>query len=197
MKIYHTKSFVYCFVLFSMLFPSCMHTLMMSGQNNHEGMESNTYTKEVTGNDVVLTITIPPMIVRKESAITITMRSTKTLPDSIPLVYTITHSGGTVSPSEHSHDEMEDQEHFAPIRENIFLKNGALSVPFTPTAMGHYAMTVETTFDTTPIRSELRFTAHKKKESGFMGMSGMWEYPLLGIAVMGAMMLAMWGIRGS
>ena len=43
---------------------------------------------------------------------------------------------------------------------------------------------------------ETDFMVHEQQRKGMMGMGGMWDYPLLGVVVMGTMMVGMWAIGG-
>ena len=40
------------------------------------------------------------------------------------------------------------------------------------------------------------FMVHEKKSNGMMGMGGAWDYPIIGVLVMGTVMVGMWAIRG-
>lgn len=185
--------------LLSLTFSSCMHAVMMGGHEGHEGMESTTITKEVSSGDYTLAVTIPPMEANREVTISITLKSKDGVPDSATIHFMIMKSEMGGATSGHDHGSKGDSEEFKPIHQTVSIINGTASVAHTPTSIGQFSLSVETVVDSVALSTELNFMVHEKKGQGMMGMMGMgadWDYPILGVLAMGAMMITMWAVRG-
>ncbi|NUN68941.1 MAG: hypothetical protein HUU02_04460 [Bacteroidetes bacterium] len=182
--------------LLGLTFSSCMHAVMMGSHDSHEGMESTTVTKEVSSGDYTLAVTIPPMETNKDVSISVSLRSKSSIPDSGIVHYMITKSSMDGASTSHKHGTKEDSEEFKPIHQTISIINGTTSFAHKPTSTGQFTLSVETTVDSVVLSTELNFMVHEKKGHGMMGMGADWDYPILGVLAMGAMMITMWAVRG-
>ncbi|MHB1051123.1 MAG: hypothetical protein ACYC09_13675 [Bacteroidota bacterium] len=182
--------------ILGLTFSSCMHAVMMGSHDSHEGMESITVTKEISRDDYTLTVTMPPMETRIEKTIAITLKSKSGIPDSVTIHYIITKSVMDGASSDHEHSIKDDSEEFKPIHQSISIINGAASIAYDPTKPGRFTLSVETTVNSVDLSNELSFMVHENKGHGMMGMGADWDYPIIGVFAMGAMMVTMWAIRG-
>jgi len=176
-----------------------MHAVMMGSHDSHEGMESVSITKEISSGDYTLAVTIPPMETNKEVIISISLKSKGKVPDSATLHFMIMKSEMGGATSGHDHGSKGDSEEFKPIHQTVSIINGMASIAHKPTSAGQLTLSVETTVDSVALSTELNFMVHEKKGKGMMGMMGMgadWDYPILGLLAMSAMMLTMWAVRG-
>ncbi|MFA5833920.1 MAG: hypothetical protein WDA22_10645 [Bacteroidota bacterium] len=194
MKIDYLKITV--IALLGLFFSSCMHAVMMGSHDNHEEMESISVSKETSSGDYSLAVTIPPMETNKENIITVTLRSKSGVPDDATIHYMITKSEMDGASNGHEHGLKNDSEDFKAIHQTISILNGAAFIPYEPTIPGRFTFSVKTTVDSVALSTDLNFTVHEKKEHGMMGMGGDWDYPILGVLAMSAMMISMWAIRG-
>jgi hypothetical protein len=182
--------------LLGLFFSSCMHAVMMGSHDSHEGMESITVTKEISSGDYTLAVTIPPMETNKEKTIAITLKSNSGIPDSATIHYMLTKSEMDGASTAHEHGTKNDSEDFKSIHKTVSIINGTASVAYTPTNAGRFTLSVETTVDSVALTTELNFMVHEKKGHGMMGMGADWDYPILGVLAMSAMMITMWAVRG-
>jgi len=176
-----------------------MHAVMMGSHDGHEGMESVSIMKEVSSGDYTLAINVPPMETNKEVTIAITLKSKSGVSDSAIVHYMIMKSATDDASTGHEHSSKDDSEQFKPIHQSVSLINGTASVAHTPTSTGQFTLSVETMVDSVALSTELNFMVHEKKVKGMMGMMGMgadWDYPIIGVLAMSAMMITMWAIRG-
>ncbi|MHB1050277.1 MAG: hypothetical protein ACYC09_09385 [Bacteroidota bacterium] len=194
MKIDYLKIAV--IALIGLFFSSCMHAVMMGGHGDHEGMESITVTKEVSRGDYTLAVTIPPMESNKEKTITVTLKSNSGIPDSATIHYMLTKSEMDGASTAHDHDMKDDSEDFMPIHKTVSIINGAASFAYKPTNAGRFTLSVETIVNSASLSAELNFMVHEKKGHGMMGMGADWDYPIIGVLAMSAMMVTMWALRG-
>lgn len=196
MKNIQLKMVMFVVGVLGLTFSSCMHAVMMGSHDSHEGMGSITITKEVSRDDYTLAITIPPMETSKEKTIAIILKSKSRVFDSVTVHYMITKSVMDGASSDHGHSIKDDSEEFKPIHQLISIINGAASIAYEPTKPGRFTLSVETTVNSVALSTELSFLVHEKKGYGMMGMGADWDYPIIGVFVMGAMMVTMWAIQG-
>lgn len=185
------------FAILSISLTSCMHTMMMGG---HEEHQSTVISKEVVNGEHTLSVSIEPMTVGKEGKIVLSLRSKISLPESMAVHYMISKSstGGSSSSHDHNNNASSGNE-FKTIHQNIVMVKGASTITYIPTAGGSFILTVEVENISTSDSSfsvETDFMVHEQQRKGMMGMGGMWDYPLLGVVVMGTMMVGMWAIGG-
>jgi hypothetical protein len=173
-----------------------MHAVMMGSHDSHEGMESVSVTKEVSSGDYSLAVTIPPMETNKEKTIILTLKSKNNVSDSAIVHYMITKSAVDDTSNGHEHGIKGDSEDFKPIHQTVSIVNGISSIVYEPTNAGRFNLSVETTVNSVTLSSELNFMVHEKKGHGMMGMGADWDYPIIGVLAMSAMMITMWAIRG-
>lgn len=177
-------------------FTSCMHTIMMSGHKTHDGMEQATIIKEVSDGAATLSVTVPPLTAGRESPIAISLTSNKQIPDSVTLHYVITQTGMDDGSPAHEHGTTIEPGAFKSIHQSVPVINGSATIAYTPTQAGHFSLSAQSQVDSVSLTAELNFMVHSGKGHGMMGLGAMWDYPLIGILAMSAMMLVMWGIRG-
>lgn len=182
--------------LLGLTFSSCMHAVMMGSHDSHEGMESVSVSKEVSSGDYTLAVTIPPMEINKEVTISITLKSKIGVPDSATVHYMITKSKMDGASTGHDHGTKDDSEEFKSIHQTVSIVNGTASIAHKPTSAGQFTLSVETTVNSVALSTELNFMVHEKKGKGMMGMGADWDYPIIGVLAMGAMMITMWAVRG-
>lgn len=184
------------FLIIGLTLSSCMHAVMMGSHDSHEGMESVSVTKEVSSGDYTLAVTVPPMETNKEVIITLNLKSKSGVSDSASVHYMITKSVMDGASTGHEHGTKNDSEDFKPIHQTASIINGTASFAHKPTNAGRFNLSVETTVNSVTLSSELSFMVHEKKGHGMMGMGGDWDYPILGVLAMSAMMITMWAVRG-
>ncbi|MEW5799294.1 MAG: hypothetical protein AB1728_09830 [Bacteroidota bacterium] len=187
----------YASILFTVLlfgFTSCMHTMMMGGHGDHDGHAATKVTKEVIDNGMTLSVTIDPMTVGTESTIIVSVSSTSALPERVNVHYMILKNSDTASHSAHNHGTgSTSNAEFATLHADATIKNGKLSIPFTPTVAGKFVFSIETD----SISTEIPFTVAEEKSSGMGGMMGISsEYWYLGAIAMAGMMVVMMTVRG-
>ncbi len=187
----------YTIILFAVLsfsFTSCMHTMMMGGHGDHDGHGPTKVTKEVSNNGMTLSATIDPMTVGTESNITVSISSPSALAESIRVHYMISKNSDTVSHSAHNHGSGSvSNKEFSTIHADAAIKNGKLSISFTPTVAGEFVFSIETD----SISTEIPFTVTEEKSSGMGGMMGISsDYWYLGAIAMAGMMVVMMTVRG-
>jgi len=174
--------------------------MMMGSHDDHGDHQPTTITKEALNGDNTLSVTIPPMTVGKEGTISITLRSKSSIPESVGVHYMISKTAAGSSISSHNHEGgSTSNDELKTIHNSIVMKQGASIVLFTPSFSGSFVFTIEiekTVGVDSTFSLETNFMVHEKKNSGMMGMGGMWDYPVLGILVMGTMMVGVWMIRG-
>lgn len=177
---------------------SCMGMMMMGGRGDHNEHQATTITKEVINGDFTLSISIEPMTVGKEGKIVLSLRSKTSVPDSVAGHYMISKSSTGGNSSSHDHnDNASSGNEFKTIHQNIVMMKGASTITYVPTAGGSFILTVEVENISTSDSSfsvETDFMVHEQKSKGMMGMGGMWDYPVLGVVVMGTMMIGMWAL---
>lgn len=183
------------FVASSLTLTSCMHMMMMDGHNNHSEATNSKVTKEVTTNDMTLTINIEPMTVGTESNITVSVFSSSQPVDSIDVHYMISQKSTAESHSAHNHGAgSASTGKIKTIHQNVIMKNGKLSIPFTPTVAGEFVFSITTDL----FSSEATFTVVERTSSGMGGIMGISsEYWYLGAIAMAGMMIVMWTVKGS
>jgi hypothetical protein len=184
------------FLILGLTFSSCMHAVMMGSHDSHEGMESISVTKEVSSGDYTLAVTVPPMETNKEVIITLNLKSKSGVSDSATVHYMITKSAMDDASTGHEHGKKDDSQEFKPIHQTASIINGTASFAHKPTSAGRFTLNVKTTVDSIDLSTELNFMVHEKKGHGMMGMGGDWDYPILGVLAMSAMMITMWAVRG-
>lgn len=182
--------------LLGFTFSSCMHAVMMGSHDSHDGMESITVTKEVSRGDYTLAVTIPPMESNKEKTITVTLKSNSGIPDSATIHYMLTKSEMDGASTAHEHGMKDDSEDFKPIHKTVSIINGTASIAYKPSNAGRFTLSVEITVNSVSLSTELNFMVHEKKGHGMMGMGADWDYPIIGVLAMSAMMVTMWALRG-
>lgn len=191
---------IFLAMLVSLFLSSCMHTMMMGGHDDHNEQQATSIIKETTLGENTLSVSIPPLVVGMEGTVTITLRSKQILPESVSIHYMISKSSETGSSSGHDHSGSSAvKDEFKTIHQNIVMLKGTSTIFFAPAAPGNFVLTVEIEklpSSDSPLTVETNFMVHEKKSSGMMGMDGMWNYPVLGVIVMGSMMVGMWMIRG-
>lgn len=183
-------------VILGLAFSSCMHAVMMGSHDSHEGMESVSVTKEVSSGDYTLAVTIPPMETNKEVTISITLKSKSGIPDSATVHYMFTKSKMDGASTGHEHGTKDDSVEVKSIHQTTTIINGMASIPHKPTSTGQFTFSVETKVDSIVLTTDLKFMVHAKKGHGMMGMGADWDYPILGVLAMSAMMITSWAIRG-
>lgn len=183
--------------LLSLTFSSCMHAVMMGGHGSHDGMESVTTINAVSNGDITLSVTATPMEINKMGTITISLKSKNRIPDTTSVHFMIMKSVTDKEDDAHNHGSDDDSDDFKPIHESVSVINGSASIHYTPTVAGRFILTVETAIDSASLSAELNIPVHKKKEYGMMGMGMFWDYPIIGVLAMGAMMITMWAVRGN
>jgi hypothetical protein len=191
-----SKIFILILALLGFTFSSCMHAVMMGSHDSHDGMESITVTKEVSRGDYTLAVTIPPMESNKEKTITVTLKSNSGIPDSATIHYMLTKSEMDGASTAHEHGMKDDSEDFKPIHKTVSIINGTASIAYKPSIAGRFTLSVEITVNSVSLSTELNFMVHKKKGHGMMGMGADWDYPIIGVLTMSAMMVTMWALRG-
>lgn len=188
------------FVVLLLPLTSCMHAVMMSGHDGHNEQTATAVTKEVVNGDNMLSISISPMTVGKEGAITIAYRSKTSLPDSISVHYMITANISRGNAGEHDHAKhSEATEGFQAIHQSVLLRNGTTTIAHTPAVAGEFVLTAEPEGfqnSSSPLSVEAAFVVRGKESHGIMGMGSMWDYPIIGVLAMGGLMVTMWVIRG-
>ena len=189
--------------MFVLLLPlsSCMHTMMMGGHDGHSDHQPMTMTKEVTNGDYMLTVSIPPQTVGKESIISLSLNPKISTPESIAVHYMISKKDtmGSIPNHDHNNKSMEMAGEFKTIHQNTILFKGSSSIIYSPTVSGNFNLMIELENKANHDFSssvELNFIVHEKEDHGMMGMGSMWDYPVIGVLAMGTMMVAMWAIRG-
>lgn len=179
---------------------SCMHTMMMGGHEGHGDHQPMTMTKEITNGDYTLSVSIPPLTVGSEGTISISLNSKNNIPESVAVHYMISKNDSMSSFSMHDHNKsMGMTGDFKTIHQKIILFKGSSSILYCPTVSGNFNLMIE--LENKAIRdssfsAELNFMVHDKEDHGMMGMGSMWDYPVIGVLVMGTMMVGMWAIRG-
>ncbi|MCK9409163.1 MAG: hypothetical protein M0R68_08500 [Bacteroidetes bacterium] len=183
--------------LAGIFFSSCMHTMMMGGHDSHGDYEATTATKEVISGAFNLSVSIPQMEVGKEGVITISLKSKTAIPDSVEFHYMISQSSKETTSSRHEHGQQNNTKDFKMIHQQVSLIRESVSIPYTPPFAGQFVFSTETTIDSSSLSAEMTFIVYNKKESGMMGMGSIWDFPILGVLAMGAMMMTVWAVRGS
>ncbi len=201
MKKYNSSVVLLVLPVLLLLLPSCMGMMMVGGHGDHNEHQATTISKEVTNGDYTLSVSLDPMTTEKSGNITISLRSKNIVPESVAVHYMISKSPVTGSMSGHDHDSHSaSSEEFKTVHQNIFLIKGVSTIAFTPTVAENFVLTVEiekrTNVDA-PLSLETPFPVHQKKSRGMMGMGAIWDYPVIGVLVMGTMMIGMWAIRGT
>lgn len=131
------------FAASSLTLTSCMHVMMMEGQSNHSEAMASRVTKEVITNDMTLTVNIEPMRVGTESVIAVSVSSSSHPMDSIDVHYMISQKSTAESLSAHNHGAgSASTGEFKTIYQNITVRNGKLSIPFTPTVAGEFVFSI-------------------------------------------------------
>lgn len=195
------KLFIILIIISVLVLPlsSCMHAMMMGGHDNHSEHQSMTITKEVVHGENALSVSIPPMTIEKEGTIIITLRSKSSLAESVDVHYMISKSSSTETSSKHDHgNQTGSGEEFKTIHQNIIMSKGISTITFIPTVAGSFVLTVEiekVPSSDSSLSAEANFMVHEKESKGIMGMGGMWDYPVIGVIVMGTVMFSMWAIR--
>lgn len=187
----------YTIILIAVLpfaFTSCMHTMMMGGHEEHNSHVAIKVTKEVTNNGITLSVIIDPMTVGTASAISLSLSSTATLPDTVNVHYMISKNSGAAESSAHNHGSSSTSiSEFATIHGDAAIKNGKLNIPFTPTVAGEFMLSVETD----AVSTEVPFSVDEEQSSGMGGMMGISsEYWYLGAIAMAGMMVVMLTVKG-
>ncbi len=200
MKKYSTIIPLILFTVLLLPVSSCMHMMMMGGHDDHNEHQATSIIKETTNGDATLSVSIPPMVDGKEGSVTITPRTKSSMPESVGIHYMISKSSDTAGSSGHDHSGSSAVKgEFKTIHQNIVMLKGTSAIFFTPTSAGNFVLTVE--IEKTPnvdssFSIEVNFMVHEQNSSGMMGMGGMWDYPVLGVIVMGSIMVGMWMFRG-
>ncbi|NUN68269.1 MAG: hypothetical protein HUU02_00990 [Bacteroidetes bacterium] len=185
---------VFMLSILSILFSSCMHSIMMGGHSGHDEGQAVSIIKETSTNGHTLSVTVPAMTVQKEALILIALRSVSTLPDSAMVHVMITASDADHPSSHEDHNGMVNAQEFQPVHQNVAIRNGSGTFPYTPTAAGRFTLTASSTIDSVALRSEINVTVSATKGRGMMGMGSGWDYPIIGGILMGTMMILRWVI---
>lgn len=196
------KKLLTVIVLMMVVLPlsSCMHTMMMGGHDDHAEHQASTVSKEIVNGDFTLSVTIEPLIVGKEGNITLFLRSKNDIPENVAVHYMISKSSAIGSSSAHDHGgQTASSGEFKTIHQNIIMAKGVSTIPYYPTTTGNFVLTMEIekmSESESSLSAEVSFIVLEKKSNGMMGMGGMWDYPVLGVLMMGTMMIGVWMIRG-
>ncbi|MHB1050614.1 MAG: hypothetical protein ACYC09_11075 [Bacteroidota bacterium] len=189
--------------MFVLLLPlsSCMHTMMMGSHDGPSDHQPMTMTKEVTNGDYTLTVSTPPLTVGKESIISLSLNPKISTPESIAVHYMISKKDtmGSIPNHDHNNKSMEMTGDFKTIHQNTILFKGSSSINYSPTASGNFNLMIELENKAATDSSfsvGLNFMVHDIEDHGMMGMGSMWDYPVIGVLAMSAMMITMWAIRG-
>ena len=208
----------------SFFFSSCMHAVMAGGigghgseDADHSGMEP-TLEKEATTEEVKAIANFPAIELGKEAVFLLRLSNIKTgEPIRRAKVYALVEFGH--SPVAHqgmNHMAMPDssntmkmeETHRAEFPQEVDESSvpGTYSFPFKPTQSGIYAISYHVTEIEGQTLSPSMLIGAKRMVSngdekhhgmGMIGMGSSTKYAILGLAVMGAMMLTMWLVRGS
>jgi len=188
------------FVVLLVPLTSCMHAVMMSGHDGHNEQTATTVTKEIVNGDNILSISISPLTVGKEGAITITYRSKASASESLFVHYVILEDASPGIAVKHNHAKpSEATEEFQAIHQSVLLRNGTTTIAYTPAVAGEFVLTAEPEGfqnSSSALSVEAAFVVREKESHGLMGMGSMWDYPIIGVLAMGGLMLTMWAVRG-
>lgn len=103
-------------------------------------------------------------------------------------------------PSMHDQGKpMQMNEESKTIHQALLISKGIASFKYNPTIVGNYKLMIEIdkiSNTDSSLSIDLIFMAHEKESHGMMGMGASWDYPVIGILAMSAMMVTMWAIRG-
>jgi hypothetical protein len=200
------------FVISTMIFlSSCMHLGMVSTTHgeDHQIQRELIVEKEVIAGDIRAVAAFPPLQSDEDVVLTLKLLDSQTtMPISNARVYFrsdyTTHDHHHESHSEHSEDETtrdrEVGESSTPGVYTISYKSslmGEYTLSFRIVAIGEQALDPEINIETTRIVSNgsHRTTGHMM--GGMMGSTTTTTYVIVGIALMTAMMVGMFVIRGS
>lgn len=211
------KAFI--LILSSMLFSSCMHLGMMGIGTDHQAPPESVLEKEVTMGGIRATATFPTLERGKEALFTLTLADAQTR-EAISQAQVFFHAAYLHTGDQHSmqgkdmmHHEMDSSKYHRAEQElDIHLEQevkessvrGNYSVPFKPSQSGehrlmfHVTALGDQTLDPEIVIEATRDVPEKmaSHRGGMHGMGGASEYVIIGAAIMGAMMLAVWLARG-
>lgn len=197
MKISLLPARIFVLTLCALSLSSCMHILTMGDHGSHNGHEPMAHTKEVSNGKQTISVTIPALTTGTEDTITILLQSTTELSDSVSLHYMISKASPGSGSHNHGAGEESETATFETIHANVTFHKDTLRIAFTPTQAGRFSFFAEVEDIDPPLAVELNFMVAEKQSRGFLGIGGMWDYPVLGVIVMGTMMITVWAIRGS
>ena len=188
------------FVVLLLPFTSCMHAVMMGGHDGDSEQTATAVTKEVVNGDNMLSVSISPMTVGKEGAITIAYRSKASASESLFVHYVISEDASAGIAVKHNHaGHPEAPGGFEAVHQSALLRNGTRTIAYVPTVPGNFVLNAESENlqdAVSPFSIEVAFVVRGKDGHGIMGMGSMWDYPIIGVLAMGGLMLTMWAIRG-
>jgi hypothetical protein len=196
------SSFIIPVILAALLvvFSSCMHMAMMGGHDMDGEQMAATVTKEVVDGENSLSVSISPMTVGKEGAITIAYRSKASVSESLFVHYMILEDASAGITVKHNHaGHLEAPGDFEAVHQSALLRNGTRTIAYVPTVPGNFVLKAESENlqnAVSPFSIEVAFVVRGKESHGIMGMGSMWDYPIIGVLAMGGLMLTMWAIRG-
>lgn len=197
MKISLLPARVVVLALLALSLSSCMHIFTMGKHRDHNRQEQMSRTKEVSNGKQSISVTIPPLTTGSKGVLTIVLQSSAKLPDSVSLHYMISEASTGSHSHNHVHDEGTDQATFETIHANVTFQSDTLFIGFTPALSGRFTFFAQVKDIDPPLSIDLNFMVAEQKSRGFLGIGGMWDYPVLGVILMGTMMIAVWAIRGS
>ncbi len=176
-----------------------MHMMMMDTHQNHEDHQSMTITKEITKGENTILLSIPPMRVGREDTISITLHSILAMPESVTVHYMVSKKSSMEHIQQHDHGKQTDtNEVFESIHQNIFLNHETSTFVYRPTIAGNFLLTAvieKIPNSDSSFTVETNFIVQPKEDHTMISMGSTWDYPLIGVIVMGTMMVGMWVIR--
>lgn len=190
---------LFCFSV--VIFPSCMHTMMSGhGDSSHKPDTATALEKEVTSGDLKAIASFPPLEEGRKARLSLRLSSSAaSSPISHARVFAYVQqpvaSGDERSMHDHStHAASVDTFDVAEQEQR-----GLYEFTYTPHHAGNYAVTFEILeIESKAINPPMRIsseravsTQHSSHEGGMHGSGNATVPALIGVAVMGAMMVAM------
>ncbi len=179
--------------LLSLSFSACMHGLMMGGHDEHVEPAPTAVRHEASSGPILLSVEIPPLKVGTGGRIQFFAYDAGSPIASQQIVWEVRALEGT----EHAGHRSEP----TPYEKNgnggvVALEKGTGIVAWTPGSAGPHVLTAELTTESDTLRSVVTFNVQASHGGSMMGMGSGWAAPVVVVAVMGGLMLAMWAIRG-
>jgi hypothetical protein len=210
---------IFILTVSSVLFSSCMHWGMMGTGTDHRPTAESVLEKEVTVEGMRATATFPPLSLGKEALFTLRLVDAKTgqpisgAQVSFHAEYLHTTEGQHMSGHQQMRAKVDsattwrtDQEHDINLDVDVDESSspGAYATRFTPSQSGeHRVMFHVRSVGDHKLEQEIVVEAARRvaeqmsgHSGGMDGMGGATPYLIVGAALMGAMMIAIWAFGG-